>query len=126
MKTDQSIEDYLEAILVLGAGGGDVHQIAVAKRLGVSQPAVTKAVRKLKELGYIETEGMHIILTAAGRARADAVYARHCDIREFLILLGVGAAEAECDACRMEHVIGDATYAAIKKYLNGQSKRLEQ
>ena len=114
------MEDYLEAILVLGADGGDVHQVAVAKKLGVSQPAVTKAVRKLKELGYIDTEGMHIILTAAGKTRAAAVYARHCDIREFLLLLGVGAAEAECDACKMEHVIGSATYAAIRKFLDAR------
>lgn len=118
------MEDYLEAILVLGAGGGDVHQVAVAKRLGVSQPAVTKAVRKLKDLGYIDTDGMHIILTAAGRTRADSVYSKHCDICEFLVLLGVGEAEAECDACRMEHVIGEATYGAIKKYLiSHESKR---
>ena len=63
MRTEQSVEDYLEAVHVLGLGGGPVHRSEVARRLGVSQPAVTKAVKKMQEAGYIRTEGMHICLT---------------------------------------------------------------
>lgn len=117
MRTQESLEDYLETILLLGEKTANVHQIDIARRLNISQPAVTKAVGKLKEAGYVRSEGMHIFLTDAGRERAAAVYARHCDIRAFLLALGVDAADADRDACKIEHVIGDATYAAIKNYL---------
>lgn len=117
MKYDQSTEDYLETILVLSQNAAEVHQIDVAKRMGVSQPAVNKAVRKLKDSGYVRTEGMHIFLTEEGAARASGVYDMHCDLRSFLLLLGVSEETAEADACKLEHVIGDETYAAIRRFL---------
>ncbi len=117
MKNDESIEDYLEAIHILAESGGDVHRAEVARRLGVSQPAVTKAVKRMCELGYIRMEGMHIYLTERGSERAAGVYDRHRDIREFLLRLGVDEKNAEDDACRIEHVIGEETYIAIKKFI---------
>lgn len=66
MRIEQSVEDYLEAIHIISQTESQVHQVDVARRLNVSQPAVTKAIRKLKELGYVITEGMHIYLTDAG------------------------------------------------------------
>ncbi len=116
MRTEQSVEDYLEAVHVLALGGGPVHRSEVARRLGVSQPAVTKAVKKMQEAGYIRTEGMHICLTEEGERRASEIYGKHVDIRAFLMKLGVPADEAERDACMIEHVIGDATYAAIRNF----------
>lgn len=120
MNVEQSLEDYLEAILVLGENGGDVHQVDVARKLGVSQPAVTKAVRRMKEQGYVRADGMHICLTKEGRERADGIYARHRAVCAFLIALGVDPVNAECDACRIEHIICDETYAAIKNFLEKQ------
>ena len=118
MRTDQSIEDYLETIYLLSQSKGDVHRAEVARELNVSQPAVTKAVKKLQDLGYVRTEGMHIFLTDSGKRRATAIYARHVDIRSFLIKLGVSEAVAEDDACRLEHVISNETYEALKIFLN--------
>ena len=117
MKNDQSIEDYLEAIHILAVDGSDVHRAEVARRLGVSQPAVTKAVKRMCELGYVRVEGMHICLTESGAERAAGVYEKHRDIREFLLRLGVSESVAETDACRIEHVVCEETYDAIKKFI---------
>ena len=38
----------------------------------------------------------------------------------FLVKLGVGEDAAEADACRMEHLIGEETYAAIRRFLEGK------
>lgn len=117
MRIEQSVEDYLETIYIVSQTEPQVHQVDVARRLGVSQPAVTKAIRKLKELGYVVTEGMHIFLTDSGRARAESVYEKHIAVRRFLVVLGVSGEAAERDACLIEHIISDETYAAIKSYL---------
>ena len=47
MIDNESGEDYLEAILRLSAEKKDVHAVDVARELGVSKPAVTKAMRIL-------------------------------------------------------------------------------
>lgn len=119
MKVDQSVEDYLETILLLSQSAEQVHRADVARRLGVSLPAVTKAVRKLCDLDYVRTDGMHIHLTESGLARAREIYGKHVDIARFLVSLGVAGDVAERDACLMEHVVSEQTYAAIRNYLKG-------
>ncbi|MDE5788872.1 MAG: metal-dependent transcriptional regulator [Clostridia bacterium] len=121
MKNNQSGEDYLETILLLSGELEDVHQIEVARRMGVSQPAVLKALKILKTNGYIDTDGLHIFLTAEGKRYAEEVYHRHCVIREFLIGLGVNEEDADADACEMEHCVSAATFAAMEKVVK-QSK----
>ena len=118
MKLKQSIEDYLETIYILAVTGKEVHRTEIARALGVSQPAVTKAVKRLQELYFVITEGMHIVLTKEGEKHAREIYSKHKDIRSFLIKLGVSQAVAEEDACKIEHVISDMTYFAIKDILN--------
>lgn len=117
MKHNQSAEDYLEAILLLSEQLQFVHQIEVARKLGVSQPAVQKALKNLKNNGYLETDGLHIYLTDEGREYARKVYHRHCTIKRFLILHGVNAKDADDDACEMEHVVSEATFSVMEKFV---------
>ena len=117
MKRNQSGEDYLEAILLLSKELEFVHQIEVARKMGVSQPAVLKALKILKSNGYINTDGLHIYLTEEGKRYAEEVYHRHCTIREFLILHGVNEEDADADACEMEHCVSPATFSAMEKYV---------
>ena len=67
MKHSQSNEDYLETILLLSGKQDAVHRIDVARAVGVSQPAVQKAIKILIAQGYVVTDGMHIHLTESGR-----------------------------------------------------------
>ena len=113
-KHNQSAEDYLESILMLSRESEIVHRIDVAKRMEVSQAAVNKAVKLLCEKEYVYEDGKHLYLTEKGRAYAEAVYERHCIIREYLIACGVSATAAEEDACNMEHVISEETFAMMK------------
>ncbi|MFQ9737087.1 MAG: metal-dependent transcriptional regulator [Christensenellaceae bacterium] len=84
VKSNQSEEDYLESILLLSGKVPFVHRIEVAKRMGVSQAAVNKAVKLLCERNYVYEDGKHLYLTEEGREYASAVYEKHCIIREFL------------------------------------------
>ena len=117
MKNNQSKEDYLEAVLLLSQELEDVHQIEVARKMGVSQPAVQKALKNLKAEGLIDTDGLHIYLTEEGKSYAENVYHRHCTIGEFLTILGVNEADAYADACVMEHCVSPATFEAIEKFV---------
>ena len=114
-KHNQSAEDYLESILMLSREGEIVHRIDVAKRMSVSQAAVNKAVKLLCEREYVYEDGKHLYLTEKGKQYAEAVYERHCIIREYLMLCGVSPSAAEEDACNMEHVISDETFTMMKK-----------
>ena len=120
MIDNESGEDYLEAILRLSQSGQDVHSVNVARELGVSKPAVTKAMRLLMQKGYVAFQDKHILLTESGRAYAAEVYEKHRLLTEFLIRLGVGKESAEADACRMEHLVSEETYAAVKKFMDGK------
>lgn len=115
MKHNQSAEDYLETILLLSKELEDVHQIEIARKMGVSQPAVQKALRALKAKEYILTDGLHIHLTEQGKEYAESVYHRHITIRSFLIANGVEFNVADIDACEIEHVISQQTFEAIEK-----------
>lgn len=115
-KHNQSAEDYLESILNLSQNEKIVHRIDVAKRMGVSGAAVNKAVKLLVEKGYVYEDGKHLFLTGTGKSYAEAVYERHCILRDFLGKIGVSAASAEEDACRMEHVVSEETYLAMKNF----------
>ena len=68
MKRNQSSEDYLEAILLLARETEFVHRVDVARKIGVSQPAVQKAIKILEADGYVEFDGMHIYLTQKGES----------------------------------------------------------
>ena len=117
MIDNESGEDYLEAILRLSAEKKDVPAVDVARELGVSKPAVTKAMRILTQKGYIEIAANHIRLTESGQAYASSVYEKHKLITRFWVKLGVDAETAEADACRMEHLISPQTYRAVKKFV---------
>ena len=116
-KYHQSEQDYLETILEITKEEKIVHRIDIAKRLNVSQAAVNKAVKNLCEKGYLYEDGKHLYLTAEGTSYAKAVFEKHCIIREFLIKNGVSPATAEQDACRLEHLISEETFAMMKKFI---------
>jgi Mn-dependent DtxR family transcriptional regulator len=117
MKTNQSLEDYLEAILLLSEELEYVHQIEVARKLNVSQPAVQKALKILKSHEYTTTDGLHIYLTPKGKEYAQQIYHRHCIIRSFLLMHGVDEYSADVDACVMEHGISLSTFTMMEKYV---------
>lgn len=113
----ESGEMYLETILVLSKKGAPVRSLDVAKQLGVSKPSVSRAMGILKNGEYILIDDQgYITLTTEGSKIAKKIYERHIVISELLMELGVDMKTAEEDACRIEHVISDKTFKALKKH----------
>jgi len=118
MHLQESGEMYLETIYVLSQSGKPVRSVDVGEHMGFSKPSVSRAVGLLKEGGYVtaNAEG-HLSLTEAGREAAEKIFQRHTVLTRLLVGLGVNEETAAEDACRMEHVISDVTYQAIKRYI---------
>ena len=125
MALQESGEMYLESILILSRTKGLVRSIDISQHLGYSKPSVSRAVGLLKAGEYItiDAEG-YISLTNAGRDVAEKILSRHTILTEMLVRMGVDREIASADACKMEHVISDETFDAIKNhmFLYGENK----
>lgn len=118
MKIHESAENYLETILILKKRLGVVRSIDIATELSFSKPSVSVAMKNLRLNGYIDmdSEG-HITLLEQGLAIAEKMYERHTFLTDWLIGLNVPAETAAEDACRIEHVISEETFLALKQHV---------
>ncbi len=117
MKIQESGENYLETVYILQQRQGNIRAIDVATELGYSKASVSRALGILRRAGYLVVDGVTglIAFTPMGLDKAKSVYERHRCIKRFLISLGVDEEAADRDACRMEHVIGEQTFDAIRR-----------
>lgn len=117
MKILESAENYLETIYMLKKEKGSVRSIDIAHELGYSKPSVSVAMKNLRENGYICVgEGGLISLTDLGQEIAGKMFERHTLLTNWLMALGVSAETAAEDACKIEHVISDESFEAIKEH----------
>ncbi len=115
-RADESLEDYLETILLLQKRLGQVRSIDIATEMNFSKPSVSVAMKNLREKGYITmAETGHIILTTTGFERANNVLERHTLLSDWLISIGVSEEVARQDACKVEHDLSEESFEAIKK-----------
>lgn len=113
----ESGEMYLETIYVLSQKSRFVRAIDVGEYMGYSKPSVSRAMGLLKNGGYIKVdENGYITLLAPGREVAEMIYERHTLLTQYLIRLGVSPEVAAEDACKLEHVISDESFQAIKRH----------
>ena len=126
MKIQESAENYLETILIIGNRKPQVRSIDIAKELNFSKPSVSVAMKNLRLNGYIQMdhEGF-ITLTPSGKAIADKIYERHRLLSSWLEQLGVDPKVASEDACRMEHVISAESFEAIKRHTHLMEEKLQ-
>ncbi len=122
----ESGEDYLETILMIKNRKGSVRSIDVARELGFSRPSVSRAISILQKDGFvIKKEDGELVLTEIGIEKATAVYDRHTTLTKFIqMVCGVDETIAEEDACRIEHVIHEETFAGIKKFIIEHNEEL--
>ena len=118
MAIQESGEMYLETLLVLSKEKNTVRAIDIAGHMGFSKAAVSRALSKLKEdkLVIIDNDGF-IAFTENGRAIAEKIYDRHIFLTDFIMRLGVDEETASADACKIEHIISDKTYEAMKAHV---------
>lgn len=117
-KRQESLEDYLESMLMLEERKGFVRSVDVSRLLGVTKPSVSYATRKLREHGFITMDNDGLInLTDSGYEIARKIYDKHKTLSDFFGKIGVDKEIAQEDACRIEHDISNETFEAICKHL---------
>lgn len=115
MKIHESAENYLETILMIKNKKGAVRSIDIANELEFSKPSVSVAMKNLRENGYIDVDtNGYISLLEKGLEIAEKMYERHTTLSNWLISLGVDKDIAVEDACRIEHIISNESFEAIK------------
>lgn len=118
MSIYESGQMYLETIYILSQKRSYVRAIDVGQEMGYSKPSVSRAMSILKNDGYVvvDSDG-HISLTESGLEIAQTMYTRHTVLSQMLTRLGVDEKTAAEDACRIEHVISEQSFTAIKNHL---------
>ena len=117
------LEDYVELISDLIAAGGEARQVDIAARLGVAQPTVAKALRRLIAEGLVVQKPYRgVFLTENGQRIARESRQRHQTVEAFLISLGVAPEIARIDAEGIEHHVSDETLAAFREAMAGKAR----
>ncbi|UQK61042.1 metal-dependent transcriptional regulator [Ezakiella coagulans] len=117
MSKSESQEMYLKTILLLRLGNQTSRSVDVANELGYSKASVSRAVSLLKGEKLIEVvEGGEIVFTNKGKEKALSVLERYKVLVKILKKLGLDDEEADEEACKLEHVIGDELYAKLKEF----------
>lgn len=114
-----SLEDYLEAIWILGQKKRVVRVKDIAELLDVRAASVIGALKSLAQRGLVLHERYgHVELTSRGRARAREIYARHQTLTKFFHeVLGVDRDIAAQDACGIEHSIHTETVDRLVEFM---------
>ncbi len=114
----ESVEDYLEKILMLQDKQEIVRAIDIARFMNFSKPSVSIALKKLVSYGYVNVDASSgaVSLTKQGKKIAEETYEKHRILSESFINLGVPEDIAYHDACLVEHVLSKETFEAIKKH----------
>lgn len=111
-----SMEDYLEAVLVLQQKHGYIRCVDVAGYLGVTKPSVSRAVKELsKKKCLLKKDDGTLSLTEQGRQIAQQIYEKHQFFTKQLIEAGVPRDIAVQDACSLEHVISETSFNKLKE-----------
>ena len=106
----------METILILGKRSSLVSAVDIAAEMGSKKPSVSVAMKNLRQKNLITVaDNGDIRLTEEGHKIADKVYERHQLISSWLMMLGVHEKTALHDACRIEHIISEESFQALKR-----------
>lgn len=118
MPIHESGQMYLETIYILSQKSTYVRAIDVGEQLGFSKPSVSRALSILKRDRHVSVDDSGAItLTESGLAIAQAMYTRHTILSQMLMKLGVDEKTATEDACRIEHVISEKSFSAVRAHM---------
>lgn len=122
IKYSESIENYIEQILLLSEPGNGARVTDIALGLKVSKASVAEIIKKLRVEKLVTHERYkNVFLTKKGKQLAGEIYKKHSAIEKFLRdYLGVSADNASEEACRIEHIISDETYNKILEKIKGE------
>ena len=102
LTTNESVENYLETILVLSKKLPVVRSVDISNELGYKKSSISVAMKNLRENNYITmSDAGFISLTDSGKEIAEMIYERHEFLSAWLIQLGVDPDIASADACKI-------------------------
>jgi DtxR family Mn-dependent transcriptional regulator len=83
----------------------------IARELGITRGSVSISLRTLKDSALVlQDENRHLRLSPRGQALVDAVKTKRALMKRlFAEVLGVPPGQAEIDACKLEHLVSNAT-----------------
>ena len=115
-----SQQDYLEAELFAVRRDKVARVRDIARSVGVGMPSVTAALKALSKRKLINYDPYQFVtLTEAGREAAEAISRRHHDLRRFFVeVLGVDEAQADANACRIEHAVDDELLDRLRSFID--------
>lgn len=117
MRKNESAENYLETIYILSKKLPVVRSVDIATELNFKKPSVSVAMKHLREKELITvSDAGFITLTEAGISLAESIYERHTILTKMFVMLGVNEQTAAEDACQIEHILSEESFAAIKKH----------
>ena len=100
--------DYLEALYEMDEEGIPTVQARLAEWMGVSPGAVSQAVKRLTQLGFVVADGRRLAFTEEGERLAVRLVRRHRLAEHFLIqIIGLPWHKAHEEASRWEKVISE-------------------
>lgn len=125
MIVTKSLSEYLTAIYSLAQQGNSVRTTDISAHLGISKPSVNRAVNSLKQAGLVSHKPYEdIALTAEGYTYVEKVYARHENVKSFLLnVLNINPMSAEKDACVMEHDLSQETIDSMINFMKNLSQK---
>ncbi len=92
----------------------------------VTRPSVSRAIHLLEDGGFLTIDSGALCLTDAGREYGERIYERHATLTRCFVALGVDREIAANDACRIEHIISDECFAALKTHFTAPSDKAAQ
>ena len=113
-------EDYLKAIYLLRAEGGEVNNSALAHHLAVSPASATNMVKKLAELALVEYEPYQSVTLTENGERVALEVLRHHRLLELYLhqKLKLPWDQVHAEAEKLEHVISEVLEDAIANALD--------
>lgn len=114
-----SLEEYLKVIYILLKIKGIARVTDIAEELGVKKPSVNRALKILKEEGFIYYEAYKDIeLTDKGIICAKDIVRKQDTLKAFLVeVLSVDDKKAETEAKLMKHAISEDTVNKLESYI---------
>lgn len=117
--TQETAQDYAEAIQDLAGRDGGTRVADLARRLGVSHVTVIRTLDRLRERRLVAPPGdSGVRLTPAGVRLATESRRRHAVVVAFLEAIGVSKGVAEADAEGLEHHVSRETLRAMGRFLS--------
>ena len=117
MKKTKSMEDYLEAILMIQEEKGICRSVDIANHLNFSKPSVSIAMAKLETSGHVvkSTDGQ-LYLTSLGEEVASRTLEKHNFLVKLLTHIGVDENTAADDACKLEHSLSPESFTKLRDW----------